>query len=85
MRKSSSDEMVIGLTAFRSKCLELINDVCRGKVKRVVLTKHNEPVAALVPIDRAPVELWGAMKGSVRIAPGFDLAKGTGEAWQADG
>ena len=39
--------------------------------------KRSAPVAETA-------ELWGAMAGSVRIAPGTDLTKPTGEVWEAD-
>ena len=77
-------EKSIGVTAFKAQCLALIDDVARGKTRRVVLTKHNRPVAAIVPIEHATVELWGAMRGTVKIAPGTDLTQGTGEVWEAE-
>ena len=46
--------------------------------------KHNRPVAAIVAIDDEPVELWGAMRGAVTIAPGTDLTEPTGEIWEAE-
>jgi antitoxin (DNA-binding transcriptional repressor) of toxin-antitoxin stability system len=49
-----------------------------------VLVKHNRPIAAVVPLGGGPPELWGAMRGTVKVAPGTDLTKGTGEVWEAD-
>jgi antitoxin (DNA-binding transcriptional repressor) of toxin-antitoxin stability system len=46
--------------------------------------KRNRPVAAIVPIDVEPPELWGAMRGSVTILPDTDLTAGTGEVWDAE-
>ena len=77
-------ETTIGVTAFKAQCLALIDEVARGKTRRVVLTKHNRPVAAIVRIGHEPVELWGAMRGSVNIAPGTDLTQPTGEVWEAE-
>lgn len=77
-------ETSIGVTAFKARCLALIDDVAQGKTGRVVLLKHNRPVAAIVPIDHAPVDLWGALRGTVTIPPGTDLTEGTGEVWEAD-
>ncbi len=77
-------ETAIGVTAFKAQCLALIDDIARGKTRRVVLTKHNRPVAMIVPIEQAPVELWGAMRGSVTIPPGTDLTQPTGEVWEAE-
>jgi hypothetical protein len=45
--------------------------------------KHRRPVAAIVPVENEPGELWGAMRGTVKVAPGTDLTKGTGEMWEA--
>jgi len=84
MKPESLDETIIGVTAFKAQCLALIDDVARGKTRRVVLMKHNRPVAAIVPVDHEPPELWGAMRGSVTIAPGTDLTGPTGEVWEAE-
>ena len=84
MRAQDSDTLSIGVTAFKARCLALIDDVARGKTRRVVLTKHNRPVAAIVPIGGDAVELWGALRGTVRVAPGTDLTRGTDEVWEAD-
>jgi prevent-host-death family protein len=79
-----ADEMSIGVTAFKARCLALIDDVARGKTRRVVLTKHNRPIAAIVQVEGGLSELWGALRGTVKIAPGTDLTQGTGEVWEAD-
>jgi prevent-host-death family protein len=74
----------VGVTDFKARCLALIDDIARGRTRRVLLTKHNRPVAAIVPIEGGHPELWGAMRGTVRLARGTDLTKGTGESWEAD-
>ena len=74
----------IAVTAFKAQCLALIDDVATGKTSAVVLTKHNRPVAAIVPLDAEMPELWGAMRGSVTVAPGTDLTAPTGEIWDAE-
>jgi len=76
--------MSIGVTAFKARCLALIDDVARGKTRRVLLMKHNRPVAAIVPEESGPAELWGALRGTVRVSPGTDLTQGIGEVWEAD-
>jgi len=38
---ADADERSIGVTAFKARCLALIDDVARGKRRRVVLMKHN--------------------------------------------
>ena len=60
----STNKTSIGVTAFKSQCLGLIDDVAQGKTDRIVLLKHNRPIAAVVPIreDEEDVfDLWGAM------------------------
>jgi prevent-host-death family protein len=85
MAADRPDEISIGVTAFKARCLALIDEVAQGKARRVLLMKHNRPVAAIVPIaEDAPVELWGAMRGTVKVAPSTDLTEGTGEIWEAD-
>jgi len=86
----TSDESSIGVTAFKSQCLGLIDDVAQGKTSRIVLMKHNRPVAALVRIapetddDETLCGLWGAMKGMMTITPGVDITEPTGEVWDAE-
>jgi antitoxin (DNA-binding transcriptional repressor) of toxin-antitoxin stability system len=87
MSLSAKDETAIGVTAFKSQCLGLIDDVATGKASRIVLLKHNKPVAAIVPIkkdDDDDFELWGAMRDTITIPPGVDLTEGTGEVWDAE-
>jgi antitoxin (DNA-binding transcriptional repressor) of toxin-antitoxin stability system len=87
---STTDESSIGVTAFKSQCLGLIDDVAQGKTSRIILLKHNRPVAAIVPIE--PEEenlntldgLWGAMRGVMTVAPGVDLTEPTGEIWEPE-
>jgi prevent-host-death family protein len=79
-----SDEASIGVTEFKARCLALIDDVARGKTRRILLTKRNRAVAAIVPIEGGAVELWGALRGTVTVLPGTDLTAPTGEEWEAD-
>jgi antitoxin (DNA-binding transcriptional repressor) of toxin-antitoxin stability system len=84
MPGGEGDEISVGVAAFKARCLALIDDVARGKTRRVVLTKRHRPVAAIVPMESGPTELWGALRGTVRVAPGTDLTGGTSEEWAAD-
>lgn len=69
MPANDADEVSIGVTAFKTRCLTLIDDVARGKTRRVVLMKHNRPVAAIVSVGGCPAPLWGALRGTVTVAP----------------
>jgi len=77
----------IGVTAFKTKCLGLIDEVAEGKTDHIILLKHNRPVAAIVPFHdqtREDLDLWGAMRGTVAVTPGADLTESTGEVWDAE-
>ena len=84
MSGEKGQQLKIGVTAFKARCLALIDEVAQGKTGRVLLTKHNRPVAAIVPVENEPAELWGAMRGTVKVAAGTDLTNSTGEVWEAD-
>ena len=87
MAAPAKAEETIGVTAFKSQCLSLIDNVAQGKTGRVVLLKHKRPIAAIVPLsenDEDRVDLWGAMRGTVTVAPGVDLTDPSGEIWDAE-
>jgi prevent-host-death family protein len=84
MAADEADEVLIGVTAFKARCLALIDEVAKGKTRRVLLTKRDRPIAAIVPIAHEPTELWGAMRGTVKISPGTDLTQGADEIWDAE-
>jgi antitoxin (DNA-binding transcriptional repressor) of toxin-antitoxin stability system len=87
MANTATNKHTIGVTAFKSRCLGLIDEVAEGKTDRIVLLKHNKPVAAIVPIARDaedPFELWGAMRDTMTIAPGVDLTDPIDEEWEAE-
>lgn len=77
-------ELSIGVSTFKPKSLELIERVASGKLRRVVLTKRGRPVAALVPIDEAPQDLWGALADLMEPIEAVDLTEPVDEAWAAE-
>jgi prevent-host-death family protein len=84
MAADQTDDVLIGVTAFKARCLALIDDVAQGKTRRVLLTKRNRPIAAIVPVEHELAELWGVMRGTVKVAPGVDLTQGADEVWDAE-
>ena len=44
---SKPREKTVGVTEFKAKCLGLVNEIAKGRTKRVVLTKRGKPVAEL--------------------------------------
>ena len=84
MKVDNGREKTIGVTSFKSKCLAVIDDVAQGRTSRVLLMRHNRPVAAIVPVVDDVFDLWGAMRGTVIVEPETDLTEGTGEVWEAE-
>lgn len=79
-------ELTINATAFKARCLGLMDDLSRGRLKLVSVTKHGKIVsvmtAAGVAIERSEFvddgkypSYWGCMK-----TPGLEL---TEEDWEA--
>jgi prevent-host-death family protein len=76
-------EIILGVTAFKPRSLELIEKVASGKLRRVVLTKRGQPVAALISLNEQPDELWGALAEIMEPVEGVDLTAPIGEIWKA--
>jgi prevent-host-death family protein len=66
---------------FKAKCLHLLDEVQQSR-REVVITKRGRPVARLAPIDEDLPQLFGRMKGTIRILG--DIIGPTGEKWDAD-
>lgn len=66
---------------FKAQCLQLMEYV---KQKRVALliTKHGMPIAKLEPIETTPLNLFGALKGSINIKG--DIVSSLDEKWDAE-
>ena len=77
-------ELSVGVSEFKPKSLDLIERVASGKLRRVVLTKRGRPIAAVVPIDDAPAELWGALADLMEPVEGVDLTEPLEETWAAE-
>lgn len=67
--------VTISATEFKARCLSLFKALEARKLSRVVVTRHGKPVAELVPPQAAVPSLWGAHRGSVKVAPGVDLTE----------
>jgi prevent-host-death family protein len=70
----------VSATAFKAKCLALIEEMNRTKVP-IVVTNRGKPVAEMYPArsggEEAPKSFFGSMKGTVRryedpFAPAID-------------
>lgn len=74
-------EKIIAAGQFKTHCLQLMDDV-REKHMSFVITKHGTPIAKLVPIEDQSVNLFGAMKGTVKITG--DITAPIDEKWDVE-
>ena len=51
---------------FKAKCLKLM-DYVNQTHQFITITKHNKPVARLVPISDTPSDVFGCMKNTVTL------------------
>ena len=64
-RRDSARETVFPVSEFKARCLEILETLRRGG-RDLVVTKHGEPIARVVPIrDREP--LRGMLEGQLEI------------------
>ncbi len=66
---------------FKAKCLRILDEVQRTR-KEVVITKRGKPVARLVPTDDAMPEVFGRMRGTIKILG--DIISPIDVKWNAD-
>lgn len=81
-------KQTINATEFKAKCLELLDQVGRGELQELAVTKRGQVVARLVPPTRPPASMaeWReTMHGSVHIPAAFDLtAPASDDVWDAE-
>ena len=74
--------MYISAAEFKAKCLRLMDQV-NDYHEEVVITKHGNPVAKLVPYSLKPKKsIFGYLENTVKVND--DIIKPLGESWEAD-
>ena len=71
-------KQTINATKFKAKCLDLLDQVQRGELEELEVTKRGKVVARVVPpaVAGGSLSEWiKSMKGRVHIPPGFDLTE----------
>ena len=71
-------EQEIPISEVRERLLSLVDDLPRDGV---IITRHGNPVARLMPVRTATADLIGSLKGII-TDPDDDLFS-TGEQWDA--
>ena len=72
-------EKEIPISEVRERLLSLVDDLPR---EGVIVTRHGNPIAKLMPVRTATADLIGSLKGIV-TDPDDDLFS-TGERWDAE-
>jgi prevent-host-death family protein len=70
------ETLKIAAGEFKAKCLGLMDQLARRKVRRIVVTKRGRPVAVLSPppnAAEAAEDLFGCLEGTVEAPADFDF------------
>jgi hypothetical protein len=70
----------VSATEFKATCLALLDQLNRGTITRLEVTKRGKVVAVVTkPATTEAGDLHGFLQDSVIIPPGLDLTAPTGE------
>lgn len=73
-------ELTINVTEFKARSLRLLDDIARGTIDRITVTKRGKPVAIVSPSKPAGLrfeDAYGSMKDVTTLVPGVDLTEST--------
>jgi prevent-host-death family protein len=56
----------IAAGSFKTNCLAIMDEV-QAKREPVIITKHGKPVAKLVPVEPKDDDIFGFLRGKIRI------------------
>jgi prevent-host-death family protein len=65
---------------FKANCLAVMDEV-QSKRVTVVITKHGKPVAKLVPVEPQTDDIFGFLRGKIRITGDIVSPALTPEEW----
>jgi prevent-host-death family protein len=72
----NDDTLEIAASAFKAKCLALMDRLAARKLNRIVVTKRGRPVAVLTPPptrEEIAEGLFGCLKGRMVAPADFDF------------
>ena len=67
---------------FKAKCLNMMDQVLKTR-EPLVITKRGKPVAKLVPADKPGNDIFGCLKGVVKIVGDIESPILSPEDWKA--
>jgi prevent-host-death family protein len=66
--------------AFKARCLAIMDEV-QAKREAVVITKRGKPVAKLVPFEKEKDDIFGFLKGKIKVTGDIVSPALTPEEW----
>ena len=72
----------VSTSELKAHCAQVIDDVARGRGP-ITVTKRGRPVARIVPVSAARPDLFGCLKGTVKILG--DIVEPVDVTWEAAG
>ena len=66
--------------SFKARCLAVMDEV-QAKRQAIVITKHGKPVVKVVPVEQGKDEIYGFMKGKMKITGDIVSPVLTPEEW----
>jgi len=78
MKEFPMKKMAAGV--FKANCLAVMDEV-QAKRVTVVITKHGKPVAKLVPVESKKDDIFGFLRGKIKITGDIVSPALTPEEW----
>jgi prevent-host-death family protein len=67
---------------FKTRCLKAMDQVQKTR-EPLVITKRGKPVAKLVPADKPAIDIFGCLKGVVKIVGDIEAPLVPPQDWEA--
>ena len=81
-------KQIVSASEFKAKCLDLLDQISRGEIDELEVTKRGRVMARLLPPQPTPgatASLHGFMRGTVEFPPDLDLTQPICEdEWDAE-
>lgn len=71
----------VAITEFKSHCLEILKNLAKTK-SPIVITKHNKPIATVLPFYQKKKSIFGSLQDKAEIKE--DIVESTKEFWEAE-
>jgi prevent-host-death family protein len=67
---------------FKGRCLKVMDQVQKTR-EPLLITKRGKPVAKLVPADKAGEDIFGCLKGVIKIVGDIESPLAPPDDWKA--